>query len=339
MARRSCAAKLTWEKHELVVESGAAQLDLDAFGIDLGDGVPSAAFQVGKSDSDCCMEYRIFSLEKPPRLLRTITGAQYFSASDIDMDGRIEIWADDGEAVNGFESLTPGELDNPPAIALRFAHGQLLDVSAEFQSYYDRKITQLRDAISPSDLQDFKNSDGRLSEPITPASSDRLHRLRRIKIKVLEIVWNYLYSGRESDAWRQLREMWPPADVDRIRAAIVNARAAGIHAQVDATSAGPPPRKKHAPVFDAVRPRADLDSPPTGILLEFQSVAGEQTSLPPELRLDLIIDAAGKVRSTHAPLGVSTSEVAVTSTWKFIPAFKDGRAVACHLRFSVWPKQ
>jgi hypothetical protein len=80
-------------------------------------------------------------------------------------------------------------------------------------------------------------------------------------------------------------------------------------------------------------------SQPTGILLEFQSVAGKQTSLPPQLRLDLIIDAAGKVRSTQPPLGVSPSEVAVTSTWKFIPAFKDGRPVACHLRISVWPKQ
>jgi hypothetical protein len=285
------------------------------------------------------MEYRIFSLEKLPRLLRTITGAQYFSASDIDMDGQVEIWADDVGAVNGFESLTPGELDSPPAVVLRFAHGQLIDVSSEFQSYYDREITRLRDAFTPSDLQDFKNSDGKLTEPVTPASAERLHRLRGMKIKVLEIVWNYLYSGRESDAWLRLSEMWPPADVDRIRTAIVKARAAGVHSQADATSAGPPGKKKHAPIYDAVRPRSGLDSQPTGILLQFQSVVGKQTSLPPELRLDLIIDTAGKVRSTQPPLGVSPSEVAVTSTWKFIPAFRDGRPVACHLRISVWPKQ
>jgi hypothetical protein len=191
LAKRTCAAKLTWEKQEIVVEAGAAQVDLDAFGIDLGDGVPIAAFQVKKSDSDCCMEYRIFSLEKLPRLLRTITGAQYFSASDIDMDGQVEIWADDVGAVNGFESLTPGELDSPPAVVLRFAHGQLIDVSSEFQSYYDREITRLRDAFTPSDLQDFKNSDGKLTEPVTPASAERLHRLRGMKIKVLEIVWNF----------------------------------------------------------------------------------------------------------------------------------------------------
>ena len=339
LAKRSCAAKLMWEKRDVVVEAGAAQIDLDAFGIDLGDGVPIAAFQVKKSESDCCMEYRIFSLEKPPRLLRTISGSQYFSASDIDMDGRVEIWADDGAAINGFESLTLGEMDSLPAVVLRLEHGSLVDVSAEFQSNYDTEIARLRNSISGSDLQDFKKSDGKLTEAVTPASAERLHRLRGAKVKVLEIVWNYLYSGRESEAWHQLGEMWPPADVDRIHAAIVKARAAGVHAQVDSASVGGPRKKKHAPVFDAVRPRSGLDSQPTGILLQFQSVVGKATSLPPELRLDLIIDVAGKVRATHAPLGVSASDVAVTSTWKFIPAFKDGRPVASHLRISVWPKQ
>ncbi len=339
LARRSCAARLTSEKRDVVVEAGAAQIDLDAFGIDLGDGVPIAAFQVKKLESDCCMEYRIYSLEKPPRLLRIISGSQYFSASDIDMDGRVEIWADDGSAINGLESLTLGEIENLPAVVLRLEHGSLVDVSAEFQSNYDAEIARLRDGVSASDLQDFKNSDGKLTEAVTPASAERLHRLRVAKVKVLEIIWNYLYSGRESEAWHQLGEMWPPADFERIQAAIAKARTAGVHSQADSTSAGPPRKKKHAPVFDAVRPRSGLDSQPTGILLQFQSAAGKTTALPPELRLDLIIDVAGKVRATHAPLGVSASDVAATSTWKFIPAFKDGRPVASHLRISVWPKQ
>ncbi len=321
------------------MEAGATQIDLDAFGIDLGDGVPVAAFQVRKSDTGCCMEYRIFSLEKPPRLLRTITGGEYFSASDIDLDGRVEIWAEDGAAVNGFESLTAGELDTPPEVALRFAHGQLTDVGAEFVPDYDKKIAKLRDAMAAPDLEDFKKSDGRLAEVVTPASAERLRRLRTVKIKVLEIVWAYLYSGREREAWCQLGEMWPASDVDRIRAAMVKARAAGIHSQADSTSPGPQGKKKHVPVFDASQPRSDLESTPTGILLEFQSVAGEQTRLPAELRLGLLIDSAGKVRSARAPLGVPPSAVAVTSTWKFIPAFKDGRPVACYSRVSVWPKQ
>src|SRR6266487_1893346 len=36
LAMRACAAKLSWEKQELLVATGASQLDLDAFGVDLG---------------------------------------------------------------------------------------------------------------------------------------------------------------------------------------------------------------------------------------------------------------------------------------------------------------
>ena len=59
LATRACAAKLVWEKQQLVVATGVSQLDVDAFGVDLGDGIPAAAFQIKKSDSDCCMEYEI----------------------------------------------------------------------------------------------------------------------------------------------------------------------------------------------------------------------------------------------------------------------------------------
>jgi hypothetical protein len=63
-------------------------------------------------------------------------------------------------------------------------------------------------------LSDFKNSDGQLST-LSPPKMEELHRLRMTKIKVLEIVWCYLYSGREQDAWRALADMWPAADFDR----------------------------------------------------------------------------------------------------------------------------
>jgi len=104
LATRSCAAKLRWDGQELLVATGASQLDLDAFGVDIGDGTPIAAFQVKKSDSDCCMDYQIYSLEKPPRLLHTIKGGESFGASDKHLDGSIEIWTNDAAAVDGFEA-------------------------------------------------------------------------------------------------------------------------------------------------------------------------------------------------------------------------------------------
>jgi hypothetical protein len=102
LAMRACAANLNWETQELLVTAGASQVDLDAFGVDLGDGAPVAAFQIKKSDSYCCMDYAIYSLQKPPRLLRAITGGGFFSASDVDLDGTVEVFTDDAAAVDGF---------------------------------------------------------------------------------------------------------------------------------------------------------------------------------------------------------------------------------------------
>ena len=347
LATRACAAKLSWEKQELVVATGVAQLDLDAFGVDFGDGVPTAAFQIKKSDAECCMEYKIYSLEKPPRLLRAITGGDFYSASDIDLDGRVAIWTTDAAALNGFENLSLGELDSPPGVVFRFAHGRLLDVSAEFQPHFDDAIARIRAGIRSEDLEDFKASDGKLTT--TPSiSAERLHHLRMVKIKVLELVWAYLYSGREQDAWRSLAEMWPPADIDRIHAALVSVRARGIHSQADGTSAASARgREKRAHIFDAVSrsgPGPKLEViPPTPILLLRPPVSEtQQQGAEPELFLDLVIDGSGKVRSAESSRkakDVDSDLINAALTWKFIPAFKDDRPVASRLRLAVSPRQ
>ena len=348
LATRACAAKLSWEEQELVVATDVAQLDLDAFGVDLGDGVPVAAFQIKKSDAECCMMYEVYSLEKPPHLLRTITGGDFFSASDIDLDGRVEIWTHDAAALNGFENLALSELDSAPSIVFRFVHGQLLDASAEFQPYFDDEMVTIRAGIGAQDREDFRGSDGKLTATQS-ISAERLHHLRMVKIKVLELVWAYLYSGREQEAWRSLGEMWPPADIDRIRAALVNARARGIHGQADGTSLGAPRgKKKHAHILDAVSrpgPNAKLEvTPPTAILLLRPPAAGirQQGVAKPELLLDLVIDGSGKVRSAE-PAGnvkdVDSDLINAALAWKFIPAFKDNRPVASRLRLAVSPRQ
>jgi hypothetical protein len=350
LATRECAAKLSWEEHERFVATTASQVDLDAFGVDFGGGVPTAAFQIKKSDTDCCVEYRIYSLEKPPRLQRSITGGGFFNASDIDLDGRIEIWTNDSAAVDGFENLTLGELDSAPTIVLRFEHAQLLDVSAEFQPYFDGEIARTRSEIREQDLQDFKSSDGKLTAT-SSISPERLHQLRAVKIKVLEIIWAYLYSGREQDAWHSLAEMWPPADSYRVRAGLLGARANGIHHQADGTSlATPRGKKKHAHVFDAVsqsKPGNENKAeviPPKAILLQRPPLPDiHQPGQPePELLLDLIVDEAGKVRSADPAGKVKWADpqlINAALAWKFIPAFKDGRAVASRVRIAVSPRQ
>jgi len=347
LATRTCEATLGWNKHSLTIATNASQLDVDTFGVDLGLGVPVATFQVKKSGNECCMEYQIYSLERPPRLLRTVTGGDFFSAADADLDGHLEIWTNDAAAVEDFEHLSPAELDSAPTIVLRFAHGELLDASSEFQSYFDRKIVGLRKELDSDGLRDFKSSDGKLS-PNATFSAERLHRLRNVKAKILEIVWGYLYSGREQQAWRTLAEMWPAADVARIHAAILNAHVRGIGSQVSGVSNAPSGnRSKRVPIFNAIGESASgkLEvTPPVSIMLRLPPSVGtpNKNLLQSELLLELVIDSAGKVRSAE-PAGkaqsVDAALIDAVNGWKFIPAFKAGRAVASRMRLAVSPRE
>ncbi len=368
LARRFCTATLTWDGGKLVVSEEASQIDIDVLGVDLGFGTPVVAFQVKKSNAPTAMAYEIYSLQNPPRLLREITGGDYFQAADTDLDGRIEIWTGDANAAEGFEGFSLGEFDFAPTVVLRFETGRLMDVSSEFQAQFDQQIAMIRAELSPDELAAFKNSDGRLlaGSPLPPPQREQL---RATKIKVLEITWAYLYSGRGPQAWNALAGMWPSSDFDRIRASILEAQAHGIHAQVDPNSSGAShaPSKKHAFVFETpnyveeklVGPSftrssdqnpSDLasyaktdtfpltDTTPQPILLRMPPPQNNQQSLGnTEAPLDLLIDAAGKVESAK-PVGktkVDDAVIKASAGWKFIPAYKDGHAVACHLRFVV----
>lgn len=350
---RVCAASLGWGDQTLAITDSASETDVDAFGVDLGVGTPVAALQVKKSKSDCCMEYRIYSLRAPPVLLRTITGGEIFSAADTDLDGRVEIWTDDGAAVEGFENLRLRDLDFAPPVILRFVRGKLLDASSEFQSFYDQKIADEKARLNPQDLGDFKNSDGKLASPAA-LPPGWFARLRGVKMRVLEIVWSYLYSGRDEEAWRSLAGMWPAADFDRIRDAILSARNRGIRSQVDGVSAPVPGgSKNHAKIFDGtvvvvatpgvtpkgVKPKEEI-RPPRAILMERPPpvTAIEIQLAQSESTLKLVIDSAGKVRSVEAmgdaPLA-DAGLVKSTSNWKFIPAYSNGEPVASQIFLGV----
>jgi hypothetical protein len=345
LATRSCEATLRWDKRETLIATDSSQLDMDVFGADFGLGVPVAALQIKKADDGCCVAYQIYSLQKPPRLLRTITGGSFFSASDTDLDGRVEIWTDDAATIDSFEDLTPSELDFVPRIVLRFEGGRLMDVSAQFLPYFDQQIARLRTELAALELHDFKNSDGKLASTAYLSEGSR-HSLKAVKIKVLEIVWSYLYSGREPEAWLALTEMWPASDVERIQTRLLSMRSHGIHAQVNGTALGTPPgRKKHATVFETTSKSGRSNpevTPPQAILLRRPAPLEFQQGLTDsEMVLDLVIDSAGKVRSAEAAgnTKLSANLTQAARDWTFVPAFKDGRAVASHLRLAVSDKR
>jgi hypothetical protein len=210
-------------------------------------------------------------------------------------------------------------------------------VSSEFQSYFDDVIDKVRREINPERLHDFKLSDGRLGLTafLSPEQLERMSKLRVVKIQALEIVWAYLYSGREQEAWRSLADLWPVGDVERIRSAILKARDHGIRAQVDDVSAARPVgRKEQVRVYN----QSEV-TPAQIIMLRLYLTGLDERRIPDaSMPVDLVVDSAGKVRSVEAQGRATWADQYLESSaseWKFIPAFKSGRPVASRLRTEV----
>jgi hypothetical protein len=374
-ASRTCDATLSWGKKELPVARGALQVDIDVLGADLGLGVPVVAFQVRDSSREVGTTYKVFSLEDGPKLLQTITGGNYYNAQDVKLEDRNEIWTDDAEAIDGFEGLPFSSYDFAPSVVLRFEKRRLIDVSFEYQPNFDSQIAQVKARLGAQALSEFKQSDGKLL-PNSRLPMRDLHELRATKVKVLEIICAYLYSGRKEEALSTLSEMWPPADLDRIRTSLDDMRRHGILRQVD-VEARPgvrAPWKRHAVIFDMVtvsrktlsdandilsmaenapgapthrsgETQTTVDVAPQSIYLGLTVRRNNSNALPESMvYLNLVIDPAGKVRSVKLDKGVSrgaaeAAEISAASTWNFIPAFKMGHAVACKTRLGVTLQQ
>lgn len=341
-ALHACRASLFSDGQEVAVAPEVAQADIDVMGADLGLGSLVVAFQIKATENDPHIQYKIYSLSDS-RLLRTITGEDYFSAADTRLDGSVEIWTTDAVAVNGFEKLPRSAFAFAPAVVLRFEDQKLIDVSSEFRPHFDQQIKTLRAQLDPQQLSDFKQSDGRVSGD---TASDKLppQGLLATKIKVLEIVWCYLYSGREQAAWNALAEMWPAADLERIRTAIVSAQSHGLRSQVDGVSHKPPPdRKKHSFVYRHIVPpqRPDIPDEVRARLADSVPQRIVWMAAPPRnaenwgegKEMELVIDEAGKVRSARLKEEKEKVEpnqdwIDASAGWKYIPAYKDGHPSA-----------
>jgi hypothetical protein len=90
-AARACSATLLWGHDQLAAVPSAAQVDIDVLGADLGFGMPVVAFQVRDADDAWQSTYLIYSLSKNPRLLSTITGGDFYRASDANFNKRVAI--------------------------------------------------------------------------------------------------------------------------------------------------------------------------------------------------------------------------------------------------------
>jgi hypothetical protein len=116
-----------------------------------------------------------------------------------------------------------------PQVYLKMQGDALQDVSAQFQPQYDKLIDDAKSQLTSADLEKFRHS--RYNDKMF---TDQLPTVRR----VLTIVVNYLYSGREEQAWKALDELWPASDEGRVKNLILERRARGLLKQLNEPSAG-----------------------------------------------------------------------------------------------------
>jgi hypothetical protein len=100
----------------------------------------------------------------------------------------------------------------------------LLDDGAHFQEEYDKQIAEAKNQLTQADLDKFRQAN--YHQKMFTDQIPTVHR-------VLTIVLNYLYSGREAQAWQTLDEMWPASDRERVKNLILERRGRGLLSQLN----------------------------------------------------------------------------------------------------------
>jgi hypothetical protein len=180
-----------------------------------GGGKQDVVFDAFSGGETCCYLYWVVTLERNPQVIRQIHN-QVPLIFRKRPDGSTEIRTGEGSFDLFF---LPHSESVIPELVLRLQGDQLVDISSDYREEYDQKIARARAELSAADLEKFRAS--RYNEKMFV---DQLHTVKC----VLTIVLNYLYSGREPQAWQALGEMWPAPERERVRSLILERQARGL---------------------------------------------------------------------------------------------------------------
>lgn len=183
----------------------------------LGDGYPSVILEGFSGGAHCCYTYKIVSLGDRPSSLSPIQNQSPFFFFK-DPAGQFRIMTSDG-AFGYFDGLCY-DCSPFPRVVLKVDRNGFHDVGSQFTEQYDSEIALARAKIPEEAIKKFQQADFKDARSV-----------------VLEVVFSYLYSGREDQAWQTLSEMWPSADRGRIKNLITATRAKGILSKMDKSEA------------------------------------------------------------------------------------------------------
>jgi hypothetical protein len=184
-----------------------------------GDGKPEIVLNGYSGGLHCCYTSYIISLDRKPQLLHA-----FYNSVPVKFekqpDGVTLIRAADG-VFDYF--IVPHGQAVIPTVMLQMKGDQLVDVSSQFPELYDKQIEQARSELTPAALESFRKADYH-----TKLFTDQFPSAQR----VLTIVLDYVYSGREEKAWEALSDDWPASDASRVKSLILERRRRGLLANL-----------------------------------------------------------------------------------------------------------
>ncbi|HET7107813.1 MAG TPA: hypothetical protein VFI38_13465 [Candidatus Acidoferrum sp.] len=189
-----------------------------------GDGIPDLVLEGFSGGLHCCWTYYVISLGPKPGLLLKFENGREASFHEDEKGRGFHIEMEDG-AFDYFDGLchacTPF-----PFVILKIDSNRLVDISPDYTDAYDDVVKESRAALTAQDLAE-------VAAMTTNPSESHAAGVRNAIRRMLEIVFAYLYSGREALARQELRTMWPQFDQDRMWNLIQQQRAEGILRYVD----------------------------------------------------------------------------------------------------------
>jgi hypothetical protein len=219
-----CQATITSSKsHTAIVSDWALTVNpISGARVD-HDGDPDVVIEGYSGGERCCFNYSVIALSEPPRVLRKIETRSPLTF-EKQPDGNVVIR---GADVSFDYFIIPHFAAVIPQVYLKLDGTRLLDDGAQFQAQYDKQIEEARGQLTQADLDKFRQSN--YHQKMFTDQIPTVHR-------VLTIVLNYLYSGREAQAWQTLDEMWPASDRERVKNLILERRGRGLLSQLNTGS-------------------------------------------------------------------------------------------------------
>lgn len=225
-AFQECRARILDARRHIVFSVHEPGLRLVTAGEDVnGDGIPDLVLEGDSGGNHGSYTYYVISLgTRPGLLLKFGTDTVPAKFGPRDGSGHVTIQTWDG-AFFMFDNMATA-FSPYPFVYLQISGTRLINTSQRHKPDYDKAIKSLRDKLPSADFARFRVIDqswGKSGEEEAAST-------------VVKISLDYLYSGRESQAYATIQEMWPAFDRQRIWQLMLKTRDQGVLQQVSSRS-------------------------------------------------------------------------------------------------------